>query len=96
MQLRSASLPTVAYPRNYYEPPREPVRKAFAGSLLSHGLVIAMLVTSGIWKLTSNWGTEHASSGSVGVGMVKTPSARPRPILWPTTPNQWFRKRPLP
>jgi protein TonB len=72
MQARSVSIPTVAYPQGQPEPPREPIRKAFAGSLLSHGVVIALLTVSGIWKLTSNWGTEHASSGSVGVGMVKT------------------------
>lgn len=72
MQVRSVSIPTVAYPPGHYEPPREPVRKAFAGSLLSHGLVIALLAASGIWKLTSNWGTERANSGSIGVGMVKT------------------------
>jgi protein TonB len=62
----------VAFPESHYEPPREPIRKALAGSLLSHGIVIGLLAVSGIWKLTSNWGTEHASSGSVGVGMVKT------------------------
>jgi TonB family protein len=72
MQARSVSIPAVAYPQGHYEPPREPIRKAFAGSLLSHGIVIGLLTVSGIWKLTSNWGTEHASSGSVGVGMVKT------------------------
>jgi protein TonB len=62
----------VAWSPSHYEPPREPIRKAFAGSLISHGIVVAILALSGVWKLTTRWGTEHASSGSVGVSMVKT------------------------
>jgi protein TonB len=72
MQARSVSIPTVAYAPSHPEPLREPIRKAFAGSLVTHALVIGMLTVSGIWKFTTNWGTEHASSGSVGVGMVRT------------------------
>ena len=47
--------------------------KAFAGSLITHGLVIGLLATSGLFNLTkNNCGSPHASSGSVGVNMVKT------------------------
>ncbi len=69
---RSVSLPSWRMRRAAPSRRAEPLRKAFAGSLITHALVIAMLTLSGIWKLTTNWGTEHASSGSVGVGMVKT------------------------
>jgi periplasmic protein TonB len=52
---------------------REPVGKAFAGSLITHGVVITLLAASGIFNLTrNNFGSPHASSGSVGVTMVKT------------------------
>jgi protein TonB len=72
MQVRSADIPTAAYAPGFYEAPPEPVRRAFAWSLIAHGIVVAMLVTSGIWRFTSKWGSEHASSGSVGVTMVST------------------------
>jgi protein TonB len=50
-----------------------PLGKALAGSLLTHGLVIGLLVFSGLFNLTkNNFGSPHASSGSVGVNMVKT------------------------
>lgn len=57
----------------YYPTGRDPVGKAFAGSLITHGVVIALLAASGIFNLTkNNFGAPHASSGSVGVTMVKT------------------------
>jgi protein TonB len=46
--------------------------KALAGSLLAHGLAVALIATSGLWKLNNNWGSQHASSGSVGVTMVQS------------------------
>lgn len=47
--------------------------KAFAGSLLAHGAVIAVVATSGLFNLSrNNFGSEHASTGSVGVNIVKT------------------------
>ena len=52
MQARSVSIPTVAYAPSHPEPLREPIRKAFAGSLVTHALVIGMLTVSGIWKFT--------------------------------------------
>ena len=51
---------------------REPFGKALTGSLITHGIAIALLATSGLWKLHNSWGSEHASSGSVGVTMVST------------------------
>jgi periplasmic protein TonB len=52
---------------------REPVNKAFAGSLLTHAGVIALLTLSGVWNLTkNNFGSPRVSSGSVGVGIVKS------------------------
>jgi TonB family protein len=51
---------------------RDPIRKAFAGSLVIHGVVIGLMITSGIWNVRNNWGSLHSSSGSVGVTMVKT------------------------
>jgi protein TonB len=57
----------------YYPSDRDPVGKAFAGSLITHGVVIALLAASGIFNLTkNNFGSPRASSGSVGVTMVKT------------------------
>ena len=52
-------------------PSPDPSGKALAGSLLTHGLVIAAVATSGLWKLNnSTWGDVHASSGSVGPGIA--------------------------
>jgi periplasmic protein TonB len=53
--------------------PRDPVGKAFAGSLATHAFVLAVLVTSGLWKLNKNeFGSPNASTGSVGIDVVKT------------------------
>ena len=57
--------------------PREPQGKWLAGSLLTHGAVFGLIATSGLWSIKDTWGSPHASSGSVGVTMVKTiPIAR--------------------
>ena len=52
---------------------RDPLGKPFAGSIVTHGVVFALLAASGLWKISRNdFGSPRASSGSVGVGMVKT------------------------
>lgn len=57
----------------YYQTGRDPMGKAFAGSLVTHGVVIGLLVTSGLFQLSkNNFGDAKVSSGSVGVSMVKT------------------------
>jgi TonB family protein len=50
----------------------DPLQKAFAGSLATHGLLLGIIAFSGFLHLNGNWGTPHASSGSVGVSIVKT------------------------
>ncbi|HXE63702.1 MAG TPA: TonB family protein [Bryobacteraceae bacterium] len=51
----------------------EATGKAFAGSLIFHGAVVAVVVTSGLFNLSRhNFGSERASSGSVGVNLVST------------------------
>jgi protein TonB len=56
-----------------YRNPHDPLGRAFAGSLVTHGLVVAALLMSGAWNLTkNNFGSPRTSSGSVGVNMVKT------------------------
>src|SRR5580658_87812 len=52
---------------------RQPLGKAFAGSLITHGVVVGLLLASGLFNLTrNNFGSPNASSGTVGVSMVKT------------------------
>jgi protein TonB len=49
----------------------DPLGKYFAGSLGLHLAIAGLIVLSGLWKFSkSNWGADHASSGSVGVTMV--------------------------
>jgi protein TonB len=55
-----------------YMDEREPLGKAFIGSLATHAGIVAAVLAMGYFHLTDNWGSEHASSGSVGVSMVKT------------------------
>lgn len=50
----------------------EPLGKAFFGSLTAHAGVVGVVFALGYFHLTDNWGSPHASSGSVGVSMVKT------------------------
>jgi protein TonB len=61
------------YPTGTGLPARDPLGKAFAGSLVTHGIVVGLLVTSGLFNFAKNtFGSPKASSGSVGVTMVKT------------------------
>ena len=56
-------------------PQPDPLGKYFAGSLGMHAALIGLVVLSGVsgrFQANNNWGSEHASSGSVGVTMVKT------------------------
>ena len=46
--------------------------KAFTGSIVTHCGIASLFFLSGFLHLKDNWGSEHASSGSVGVTMVKT------------------------
>src|ERR1700724_2839515 len=66
------------YPTGFDSPGSEPTGKAFFGSLLTHGVVIGLITASGLFHFSkNNFGSPHASSGSVGVNMVKTiPIAR--------------------
>jgi protein TonB len=50
----------------------DPIQKAFAGSLVTHSVLIGLVIFSGVLHLTTNFGEKAASSGSVGVTMVKT------------------------
>src|SRR5580658_5280893 len=60
-------------PGYYPTPGRDPMGKAFTGSLITHGVVIGLLTMSGLFHLTNDhFGDPTASSGSVGVNMVKT------------------------
>jgi protein TonB len=60
-------------PGYYPTPGHDPLGKSFAGSLVTHGVVIGLLVASGLFHLKKdNFGSPTASSGSVGVNMVKT------------------------
>jgi TonB family protein len=73
-------------PGYYPAPGRDPLGKAFTGSLITHGVVIGLLTMSGLFHLTNDhFGSPTASSGSVGVNMVKTipipqREARPNPL----------------
>lgn len=59
------------------DPQSESTGKWLAGSIVTHGAVVALMALSGIWVAKDNFGAPHASSGSVGVTMVKTvPIAR--------------------
>jgi protein TonB len=61
------------YPAPSRDPSGDPLGKAFTGSLISHGIAIGLLGASGLFHLTKNdFGSPSASSGSVGVNMVKT------------------------
>ena len=54
-------------------PQPDPLGKYFAGSVGVHAGIIGLVVLSGLWKFSNNnWGSEHASSGSVGVTMVSS------------------------
>jgi protein TonB len=53
--------------------PPDRVGRAFAGSLITHGVVVAIALASGLLHLTKNdFGSPNTSTGSVGVDMVKS------------------------
>jgi len=54
------------------EDQRDPLGKAFAGSLMTHVGMAAAVIALGAFHLTDQWGAQHPSSGSVGVTMVST------------------------
>jgi len=57
----------------FYPTEHEPTGKAFAGSLITHGAVVGLLVLSGVFHFANNnFGSPHASSGAVGVDLVKS------------------------
>lgn len=57
----------------YYPTGQDPMGKSFTGSLIAHGIVLALVATSGLFTLTKkHFGDPTASSGSVGVDIVKT------------------------
>jgi protein TonB len=61
------------YPAVPHDIPPDRLGKAFAGSLITHGIVAGVLVASGFWNLTrNNFGSQTTSTGSVGVDIVKT------------------------
>lgn len=51
---------------------REPLGKALAGSLVTHAAIVGAFVVAGVLNLRDHWGSEHASSGAVGVSLVKS------------------------
>ena len=51
---------------------REPLGKAFFGSLAVHGGIVGVVFALSYFHLIDHWGSQHASSGSVGATMVKT------------------------
>src|SRR4051794_12834679 len=52
-------------------PPPDPLGKYLAGSLGVHAAIIGLAIFSGMLKFSnSSWGSEHASTGSVGATMV--------------------------
>jgi len=61
------------YPASHPGVPPDSLGKAFAGSLVTHGLVVAMALASGLWHLKKNdFGSPNTSTGSVGVDIVKS------------------------
>lgn len=59
------------YPASHAGVPPDPVGKAFAGSLVTHGLVVAIALASGLWHFSKNdFGSPTVSSGAVGVDIV--------------------------
>jgi TonB family protein len=61
------------YPASHPGVPPDSLGKAFAGSLVTHGIVVAIALASGLWHLTKNdFGSPNASTGSVGVDIVKS------------------------
>jgi protein TonB len=51
---------------------RDPLAKPLLGSLATHILIAGLFFAAGLLHVKNNWGDTHASTGSVGVNMVKT------------------------
>ena len=51
---------------------RDPLGKALAGSLATHAAIVGVFLLAGVLNLKDHWGSEHASSGAVGVSLVKS------------------------
>ena len=51
---------------------RDPLGKAFAGSLATHAAIVGAFALAGILNLRDHWGSPHASTGAVGVSLVKS------------------------
>lgn len=67
MAEEAASLSTATF-----DQPREPLGKALIGSVATHLAIVGIFAVSGYLNLRDHWGSPHASSGAVGVGLVKT------------------------
>lgn len=66
-------MPPGFYPMAQQEMPPDPMGKAFAGSLLTHAAVAALIAASGFWHFAkNNFGSPNTSTGTVGVDIVKT------------------------
>jgi TonB family protein len=62
-----------AHPGVPPDSPPDQIAKAFAGSLVAHGILVAVALTSGLWHLKNNdFGSQNTSTGSVGVDIVKS------------------------
>jgi protein TonB len=59
-------------PSPQYMNEREPLGKGLVGSIAAHAGLVAGIMALSYFHLIDNWGSPHASSGSVGVNMVKT------------------------
>ncbi len=69
----------------YYPGVRDPMGKSFTGSLIAHGVLVALVTTTGLFSFSkTHFGDPTPSSGSVGVDMVKTIPIPRRP--GPTNP----------
>ncbi len=61
------------YPASHPGVPPDSFGKAFAGSLVAHGILVAIALTSGLWHLKKNdFGSQNTSTGAVGVDIVKS------------------------
>lgn len=58
---------------SYYSDAHDPMGKSFTGSLVAHGLVIGLVMTTGLFKFSKDhFGDPKPSSGSVGIDIVQT------------------------
>src|SRR5581483_9389188 len=52
--------------------PPDRLGRFFAGSVVTHAAIAGLFLVSGFLPHSETWGEQHSSSGSVGVGIVKT------------------------